>query len=337
MKPIKFAIILFIFCTTSILSACSGDDTKTTATPTTPFQDKKNHSAALGEFASCFEALLEQTFPKQMALFFVRGKTNFAKNLRNKLDRFGFRAENLTMANYGGTYTFDLVANEWIHVSAPDTVVFKFPSDSDQTSNNVEIGVTSYSSTTAAIGDTSIELPTGLSMYVKFDDVELVTATLSNVVYEDTGVISFPSSLNFVATMAPYTAEVKVSKTSSTKFAVSYTGEGGNCSTSATANVLLGTSDYANIGSIEDVSMIDGDMKSNNYRIKYVVDIKELFDEDTDADYDVEAFYNNAKIGDLDFDGENAIEIVYKDGERANFLQDLGPRMDQIVADFVED
>jgi len=332
MKKNVMKLVTILFTTIFILNSCSSDDSSTPS-ETTVAEDKVNIEESIDQLLDCFQNFENGSFSESVKNFFDISNgdisSEYAEFLLDELDVFNFDIENFNFNAHKGAYTWNQSGQFWEFDSNVNDMVFFFPSEENSTNNNIELGITSYSSQTVIFNDENFLYPTNIAGYLKENGDEIFTINLSNVTYEVNNNFSFPSNLDLVIFTAPFTHTFDLSKITSTQFDFSYDfQDNGSCVTSISSLINLNTSDYENITGAEDFDNAVGTILHQDFEIRYTVEIDNI---DAIEDPTViqinqlvnaEVFINDAKVGDLEYaentDGETVVNIIYKDGTSDN-------------------
>ena len=259
--------------------------------------------------------------------------------------------ERLQFANRKGIYTWNSNSQSFVKINNATTITLKFPSRENQTINDAELILNSYSDLNTSFNNNAYWIPTNASLQLKRDNTLIFSLNLSNITFDTNTNFSMPTNADITIFTAPFTHNFQWRRNSSTEFQLNYnatTPQG--CATSLTTIVKLQDSDYGNITSVEeDVKMVNGTLSQGNLKIVYSANVEVIaaFEEPTlsqiNNNIDAEVFYNNAKIGDLIYDeinGEKVILIVYSDGTTENvenYVSDFQAQIETIFENYIND
>ncbi len=331
MKKIAFQITVF-FLSMIVLSSCGSDDGNDLVI-TTVTEDKENIQSSVDLFLGCLENFENGDFSTAVKNFFEVSNgefmTAFGENLIDQLDNFNIDTNNFNFNAHTGTYTWSSTTQSWNFITGTNEMVFFFPSEQNSSSNNLEVAITSYASQTVTFDNQDSLAPTSISGYAKENGTTIFTVDLSNVTYETNDNFSFPSNFNLEIFMAPFTHTFNLSKNTNTQFDFSYDfQDNSGCITSLSSLINLNTSDYQNIVGAADFQDAVGTIRHQDLEVRYSVEIDDIeaIEDPTVLQInqlvDAEVYYNNAKIGDLEYNedanGDDFVTIIYSDGTSDN-------------------
>lgn len=339
MKTLKKITLLFLV---FIALACETSEDNPNQT-TTVAEDQANIELSMNQILNCLDTFEAGDFSTELKDFFniTNGEiySDYAENLLDQLDVFNFDLENFMFNSNTGTYQWNTNTQSWNYTNnLNDKMVFYFPKDENSSSNNIELALTSYNSTQVMFDSEAFQYPTSLTGYVKVDNNEVFSINLSNVTYEVNNTFSFPSNLNLVVHTSPFTHTISIDQNSSTDFHVSYDFQNnGDCVTSINTNFSLNTSNYENIVGLEDFNQANGVVLHQDFELRYTAELDNLataYDNDNltvdliNQYINIEAYYNNSKVGDLMYNEDSNedfyITIIYQDGTSDDVTEYVG-------------
>ncbi len=242
-----------------------------------------------------------------------------------------------------GTYTWNAVTETWSKSNSPtNKIILEFPSERNNNENNVILTFNSYNDQYVTFEDEQFWLPTSLQIDLKIDNIEIINLNAKNISYNNSN-FSIPIDVNIDLTVKPYNFTITANKETDTKFHFEL-----QCANNGVNNFTLSTdisivnSDYENLFDddvAEYIKSITGEISYDKLSFPFKCDAEKLFalnDELTATQIntfiDVEVFYNDFKIGDLEYQNNNdafEVFIIYKDGSSEN--------TDVYYMDFIED
>ena len=338
MKTFKIKAVFLVF--TIIVMAIIYSCTPSNPTPdssTTVAQDKQNITNTIEGFYSCLNTLDDGDL-SDFLLYSLFNNTNQTYNdtyLKSLSDKFELQYGEIVMndklqfATKTGIYTWNTSSNSWSKVANSSMIRLIFPSIQTNTTLDSELTLDAYNDTSTTFEANTYWLPTVANLTLKRNGTTLFSLNLSNVTFQLGTNFSMPISADVTIFTAPFTHTIQWRRTSSTDFQLTYnssTPQG--CGTSLVTNVKLYDGDYANIVSVEDdVKTVSGSITEGSLRVSYSINVEGISvhtdptDAQINANSDAEVFYNDVKIGDLDYrtiNNKTEIFIIYSDGTSEN-------------------
>lgn len=339
----KLAILAFII-SLSLFYSCSSsspaDDSSTTVA-----QDKQNITSTIEGFYGCLNTLDDGDLSDFLLYsLFNNGSSEYNDTyLKSLSDKFELQYgeiilnDKLQFATKTGIYTWNTSTNSWTKVANSTMIRLIFPSIQNNTALDSELTLDTYNDVSTSFEANTYWLPTAANLTLKRSGTTLFSLNLSNVTFQTGTNFSMPISADLTVYTAPFTHTFQWRRNTSTDFSLTYnssTPQG--CGTSLVTNVKLHDSDYGNIVSVEDdVKTVSGSISEGNLRVNYTINVEGIAlhtdptDAQINANSDAEVFYNNAKIGDLEYrtvNNKTEIFIIYSDGTSEN--------VDVYVSDF---
>ncbi|NQY11183.1 MAG: hypothetical protein HRT71_16930 [Flavobacteriales bacterium] len=315
----------------------AGGGGSTTPVETTVDEDKAHITSTFNEVVMCTEEI-------QSGKIVSLVKTIFDVNQGNSTDPdwleaiidslpgvFDFELIDTTLAfdidEHMGIYAYDKTTLEWTFTNTADgTLTVQFPS-TDGGDNDLELYVSGYADEAHTFDGDDIRLPTSFKLEFTQNGSTLVKLELVAAQYQQLDNIVIPIYIDIDIILDPLTIDVIARRVSSMKFDVSMSvTNGGSCGASFYAAVVLDHDDYENLVEDDIVSM-EGTLIYNNLKITSNLDYAALHEleeptiAEINANTDVDVYYNNVVIGQLqvmDVDGEEEIHMVYKDATTEN-------------------
>jgi hypothetical protein len=351
-------IILSLFVISITILSCSKDNS-TPAQPvtTTVAEDKQNITSSIEGFYTCLNTLDDGDLSNFM-LYSLFNSTDqqyngtWIKKLSNKFEsQFGKIVLNdkLQFAQRTGIYNWDNTTLSWIKTNDSSIIKLIFPSKENQTLVDSELSFNSYSDINVTYNAKTSWVPTAANLTLKRSGVTLFSINLSNVTFDINTNFSMPTNADISIFTSPFTHTFQWRRISSTEFQFGYnssTPQG--CGTSSVTNIKLQDADYGNITSLkQDVKMITGTLIEGNLKVVYSANVEAIaaFPDPTPAQInnnsDAEVFYNNLKIGDLNYqkiNNKTEIFIIYSDGTTENvnlYVENFQNRIETIFANYL--
>lgn len=351
-KILLSAVVVF----TTIIYSCSSSSTDDSPS-TTVAEDKQNITNTINSFYNCLNTLDDGDLSNFLlySLFNTADQTYNDTYLKNIADKFELQYGDLILndkfqfATRTGIYTWNSSTQTWSKVANSSLITLKFPSRQNQTTIDSELTLNSYSDVQTSFEANSFWLPNAANLTLKRNGNTVFSLNLSNVTFQTGTNFSMPISADIAIYTAPFTHNFHWTRVSPTDFKLAYdssTTQG--CGTNFELNVKLYDNDYANITSVdEDVKSVNGFLSEGNLRINYAINVQALSaytdptDAQVNANSDAEVFYNNSKIGDLDYrtiNGQTEIYIIYSDGTSENvdvYVGDFKNQIENIFANYL--
>jgi len=358
MKKVRIAIIILVALSAFLIIKC---DKKSDSAPenqtTTVEQDKANIDNSLDGILDCATFLKNGDAAYSVKLFLKMSggealSEDWVQMLLDKLDihfnwdmveengRFDFNA-------HTGTYSWDRFTEVWNYNSYPnDKIILEFPSQENETSNNVDLTLHYYTDEFLTFSSDSYWLPKSLYADLKIDQEEVVNVKLSNVEFAG-GSFQIPVSAYIEIYTKPFSYHINYTRETPTRFnfLVDYTNNSG-CIFNVNAKCQISHSDYENFDIEDDMSFLEATIQHGNLKFSGSADLGTLIDLDDPTPsqvnqlVNVDVYYMGIKIGDLEyreFDDEEEIFIIYKDGSSENtsrYYEDFLDRLELIIYDF---
>jgi hypothetical protein len=248
---------------------------------------------------------------------------------------------------YTGTYIWNNENEEWDKTNSPnDKIILQFPSQMNQQSNNSVFTMDSYSDQHVDFNGDEYWAPTKLSAELFIDNMEIFHININNIQYELSD-YTIPIDIDIELFTKPYLYQIDMHRNTSTNFDLNISmHNNGNYKLSVKTNVILAHSDYSNFDFGNDINTVSGSISYDNFMFKFSGDVGTLASLEDPSEIqintliDVEVFYDNSKIGDLEYrkdNGEVNIFIIYKDGTSENtskYYDDFLDRLELILFDF---
>lgn len=354
---LKEIIISLLVASAAIISCSKDNSTPAPTTTTTVAEDKQNITSSIEGFYSCLNTLDDGDLSNFM-LYSLFNSTDlkyngtWIKKLSNKFEtQFGKIVINdkLQFAQRTGVYNWDNATLSWIKSTDSSIIKLIFPSKENQSLVDSELSFNSYSDLSVTYKATPTWVPSAANLTLKRSGVLLFSINLSNVTFDINTNFSMPTNADIAIFTAPFNHTFQWRRVSNTEFQFGYnssTPQG--CGTTSTTNIKLQDADYGNITSLkQDVKMINGTLIEGNLKVVYSANIEAIgaFTDPTPAQInnnsDAEVFYNNLKIGDLNYQKVNnktEIFIVYSDGTTENvnlYVENFQNRIKTIFANYL--
>lgn len=355
MKKVKISLIAIVTSALVVIS-CSKDSGATSST-TTVAQDKQNITNTINDFYGCLNTLDDGDL-SNFLLYSLFNTSNqqyndsYMKTMINKFEtQYGkiVLSNKLQFANRTGIYTWNNTSQSWSKAASSSVITLQFPSRQNQSTNDAELSLNSYSDTSTSYQSTTYWLPSAASLTLKRDGNTLFSLNLANVTFDTSTNFSMPTNADITIYSAPFTTNLHWKRNSSTDFELSFdssTTQG--CGTSSVTDIKLVDADYGNITSVkEDVKNISGTVIEGNLKIVYAINVQALaaYTNPTPSQInsysDAEVFYNNVKIGDLSYDeiaNQTEIFITFSDGTKENvnvYVGDFETHVRSIFSNFI--
>jgi len=348
-------IAISIIAIYSIYSCSSSGQSEETST--TVAEDKQNITNTIESFYGCLNTLDDGDL-SDFLLYSLFNNGNSAYNdtwLKSLTDKFEQQHgdiilnDKLQFANKAGIYSYNKNTQIWTKVNNSNVLTLQFPSKQSESINDAELSLNSYSDTSVTYNSNTFWLPNAANLTLKRNGTTLFALNLSNVTFQLGTNFSMPINADLTIFTAPFTHTFQWRRNTNTDFSLTYnssTPQG--CGTSFVTNVKLYDNDYGNIVSLsDDVKTINGNFSEGSLRVNYAINIEEIaaYTDPTDAQinayFDAEVFYNNIKIGDLDYrtvNNKTEMFIIYSDGSSENinvYVSDFETKINDIFANYL--
>lgn len=326
------------------------DDPEPTKKETTVTEDKQNITQSFKEINTCVDeiksgqlvALIRSIFqinqgesvePEWLEVVFETLPNAFDFDIIEQTER-------LDIGTHSAKYSYDKTTQDWIKSpNSTGEIIIEFPSTNGG-DNDLKLTVTGYKDQTKNIDGNQIGLPTEFFLNFSQNSTTLVEIKLNSVQYEQLPTIAIPIYIDVDITLAPLDIKIIGRRVNNTKFDLKVEmTNGGSCNTTLYSEMQLKNDDYENLVE-DDIDYIKGSISHNALKVSTNIDFDVLYaiEEPTTGQVnsliDVDVFYDDVKIGDLEAEDINNGEvfyIVYKDGSRDDvneaylvpFLEDL--------------
>lgn len=251
----------------------------------------------------------------------------------------------MDFAYHSGTYQYVQSAKSWQKINnLTNQIVFRFPSDDSQATNNVELKLDSYLDQQIVIDGERIFLPTDLHLIMTVDNQRLMEFSLSNVTYASNADFEIPISLDATLFIDPMDIVMSVTRTSTTEFTASITAnDGQSCNMGIEIDLELSDDDFENINE-DSIEKAHVKIRAGALTVQSIADLGSLIaiDDPTENEInsllDLDVLFNGIKIADLEYDEtEEVLNIYYKDltGEDSfNYIESFLDELELLVEEF---
>ena len=240
-----------------------------------------------------------------------------------------------------GVYEWAPQEGDWVYAGSSDRIVLKFPASEDAPGNNATFTLSAYSDTGVTIDGTTEYLPARISASLTVEGLgEVFAVDLLNTTFYDSQVdgSQVPKSFFLEVLTVPHRHTYEWSSPSKREFefAVDLSrAEGDRLVLGLLANVAL-KSDFDQVSGPQGIDELSGEISLGpDVTIDYTVQVDELTTLEGDPTAEqvnnrISAVmkYKGQKVGDLRFDRENGILLVYNDGTS----EPLGQAFDNTLA-----
>lgn len=352
------ALILVLFIgILSITSACS-DNSVDANEDLTVEEDNANIESSLDNMISLLDELGDGSFSSSLNTFVGASSGNFNSDdwagdvfsgMEDYIDfestednrRFDFNA-------HTGLYEYDDISGSWSKSSSANSIVLRFPSSENSSSNDTELTISEYSDVTTQIDGGSYYLPSRLLLQIEKDDEELFRFNLNELQYSDDPDIPVPSVVDLDIYTAPFTHSLNFNRNSSTNFLFNIAVENGDdLVTGLELELDLSHDQFSSIeeGDVENMS---GSLHMTSaLTIEYDIEVGTLASIDNPTEnqinslFSADILYQGSIIGELVYSEENEdILIVYKDGtseSTARYYEDFAEKVETVFYAFTGD
>ncbi|NQY67284.1 MAG: hypothetical protein HRT72_06125 [Flavobacteriales bacterium] len=261
-------------------------------------------------------------------------------SLENVLDVESFEdaSPSFDFASNKGKYTWNATSESW-NESNSSSLIFEFPSDHNQNSNNVVLTISNYTDALVDIDGESIHMPVTVDITLVIDGVKQVEFNLN-----DLNLVSNNYALDFGLFVNPYVFTADVSQ-STTAVSTSFTfSDNGNNNFALNFDAV---GDFDIEGGDLEVESFVGDVSHEDMKVTADVDvvgIDALNDNGSAAEYNalfsIDIYHKNIDIADvlLEDDGTDVVPmIVYIDGTKEELepkLEEIEDKLEAAFADF---
>lgn len=333
------------------------DKAPTTPTTTTVAEDKVNIEGLLDDLITQTENLKAGCGIQSLDDFFNVNQGQlvnryWAENLYNTLEThlnlaYTNPSNRFNYSSHFGTHTWNATNQTWSSTGTPSNkIVLGFPTQMGLTTNGIVGTLHSYVDQSTSFDGNVYWLPTALLASFEVNSQECVKVDIQNVDYDNT-TFDIPVDLEMTLTLAPYTFDIHITRTSATAFSFDIQAVNGTDTLSLVFDATIGHSDYRNLR-FDDIATVEGTLTSGDFAFQFTGDYataNSLFnptDNQINNLFDVDILYKGAAIADLDFESNNGnsesdILITYKDNsteDTETFYQDFIDRLEIVLVEF---
>jgi len=352
----KLPMYLLYLCTITLLMNCGKDDDQTmedeTPVETTVAEDKANVEQSMEDVISCTEDIKDgRSFTEAFDNFLnlSEGESlnqewidNLSEGLEEVID-FERIEESSTfeLEYHAGTHTYDISTGSWSKTNdVTDRVVLNFPTSPDANANNAEFIIDSFNDQAVTIDGETMSLPNSMHLLLNIDNAKAVEFTLSNVTYADNSAFQIPVEVSASLFVDPMNLNIEVSRMSSTSFDANMSFDNDNiCDVELASQFELKNDDYENLDN-SSFEKVDVQVNLGQMSFKTMGNLASLLamddptDEEVNALTDLDLFFSDMKIGDVEINDEmETIVVLYKDSSTED-LNEYVERIEDILSDF---
>ena len=345
-------LLLFYSCVfaLSFLFSCGNDDESVTI-ETTVEEDKANVQQSFDDMVSCVKEIRDSRSFSELFNNFLNMSdgemmneewvNNITEGLESVFDFDHVENNNrFDMSHHAGMHIYNTSNNSWTKTTEfNDKVVFKFPSEPSASSNNVELVLDAFTDQLVTIDGENISMPKTMHAYMNVDGTKAFEFTLSKVTYADNAGYEMPVEFDASLFMDPMTLDVELSRMSNTSYDMGMSMKNsGFCDMSIRSQFELKDDDFENLdGDSFEKAAVQVNLGQLSFRT--MGDLASLFaiEEPTDAQVnslaDLDLFFNDFKIADLQINEElETILLFYKDDSSEN-TDDLLNELEELLED----
>lgn len=226
------------------------------------------------------------------------------------------------LSYHAGTHIYDIANKTWGKVNdVNDKMIFRFPSEPNLTSNNVELVMDSYIDSQVSIDGEEVYLPTAMNMYMDVDGQRLMTLNLAKVTYADNADFEIPVEISASLFLDPIQVDIELSRQSTIEYEMEMGFSDANlCDIKINAQVELKDDDLENL-SQDGFEKVAVQVNIGQLSIQTLGDVANLIAIGEDATevevnslLDLDVLFNDVKIADLEVNEDmETILIYYKD------------------------
>ncbi len=345
-------LLLFYSClfALSFLFSCGNDDESVTM-ETTVEEDKANVEQSFDDLMSCVKEVRDSRSFSELFNNFLNMSDGemlneeWVSNLTESLESvFDFdHVENnnrFDMSHHAGMHVYNSSSNTWTKTNdVNDKVVFKFPSQPNATSNNVELILDAFTDQLVTIDGETMSMPKTMHAYMNVDGTKAFEITLSKVTYADNSGYQMPVELDASLFMDPMTLDVDVSRLSTTSYEMGMSMKNsGFCDMSIQSQFELKDDDFENLdmNSFEKAA-VQVNLGQLSFRtmgdLASLIAIEEPSEAQVNSLADLDLFFDNFKIADLEINDElETILLFYKDESSEN-MDDILDELEELLED----
>lgn len=229
----------------------------------------------------------------------------------------------LDLNYHAGTHLYNHTTQSWDKVNdVNDKMIFLFPSDPAQSTNNVELIMDKYEDKEVMIDGESAFVPTAAHVVMNVDNQKLMEVNLDNVVYADNQDFEIPVEISAAIFMDPLNIAIEVERTSTTEYKLDASIEdGASCQIGLEIEVELKDDDFENLTE-DGFEKVHVKVNVGQMTIQSLADIAGLIaigdddisDTQLNSLLDIDALFDGIKIADIEISEEQeTVLIFYKD------------------------
>ncbi len=333
-----------------------GGDCPLCPVETTVAEDIENIKSSFNQMLSCVDDFKNSTTTDVMFRKFLKmsdGEVlneNWLEDLTDELDEVidGEHIDDnsrIDLSYHSGTYQYVQTSKSWQKINnVTDEVVFRFPSDETQNTNNVELRIDKYEDQQVLIDGERLFLPTEIHVIMTVDSQKLMEFNLDNIEYASNSNFEIPVSLNANLFIAPMDIAMSVSRVSATEFSASIiANDGQSCNMGIEIDIELSDDDFENINE-DSVEKAHVKINAGALTVQSIADLGSLIaiDDPTENQFnsllDLDVLFNGIKIADLEYDEDNEVmNIYYKDltvEDSFNYVESFLGDLEEMVKEF---
>ena len=332
-------------------------------TPTTVAQDRANIMQSLDDLSLCGTGITQGDGAQRIIEFlrlndldilsssWIEDMFDASQSVINVQSMWNNRK--IDLSNNQGIYTYNHNSQTWSKTPAVGTIIINGPANSSSATNNATFTLTQYTDKAVVIDGETNFVPTIVKAKLEVNNDEIFNID-GTIAYNANG-FPIPTSINIDVFLKPYSYKVTSSRINPNNFVGAVTISGTACDVKVTGEVDLLHSDYAQI-------IVDGDVAHSTKTLKTTIEVGdfkidafsdvqslEAINSPTANDYnafsDIDLFYQNIKVGELELrnvNGSDHLFVIYQDGSQEDVealyvpvLQDLESKIGQYFGDFI--
>ncbi|MEX0774044.1 MAG: hypothetical protein WD038_12800 [Balneolales bacterium] len=344
---------LLLYLTMIILFTLSCDDSvigpghEQEPEETTVEEDIENIESSMGESLDLMSELTNGPFISTLTTFLDAQGDEFSAEVwaLEKLVELGdvFNIEFTeeyprfdTEANKG-IYDWDSEMETWNEEGPSDDFILRFPSSEDSQENDMVLTVSEYADVLTNVDGEQIYLPGRLQAELEQDEEVTFSLNLKEAQYADDNDEPFlPTVLDLEVNTSPYTFSWQLDRSSDTAFSTSfYISNENTLALGVELDLEVAHSDYSELDE-GDIKNLSGKLKmtediSINFEVGDMTSMDDVsFTNPLNAFVDLELFYKDDKVGDIEFSEESELMIIYQDESSEPLDQHYGDLLDNL-------
>ena len=343
------------------------DDDDMVVVETTVAQDKQNIQNTFTEALACVQTMKDGDLVNAFFRKFLNMSDgdvlneDWIENIFDELDNVANidvvdESGRFDIGLFAATYAYNISSNTWTkNTNTTNKVLIQFPSSPTEISNNAQITIENYEDENVTVEGDNLWLPKKVNIAIDVDNEEVMSLSLNNVEYAQNADFEIPIAIDMSMNLSPFNMTFKVDRITPTNFNVDMAMVGNGCNIGIDANIILENSEYENItgdafgNALQSVTV---ELQINELKIKSLTGLAELIqladsgdelsENEINSILDIEVLFQDIKIGDLTYGGENnayddTFIITYKDNtseDTFTYYESFVQDMEDLITEF---